>query len=98
MKKRKGSVISLDNVFNINDDLSDKSYNDILPDTKSDILDLEFYETLKSYLAKLSEKDQELIKLSILGYTQKQIADKLNISQPTVSRKQTLLYQYLKER
>lgn len=69
-----------------------------MPSNKNDIIDLEFYEILKNYLYTLSEKDQELIKLSILGYTQKEIKDRLNISQATVSRKQKLLYQYLKER
>ena len=93
--KKLSNEISLEDTLNYDNEGNALSFEDILG-TDSDIVDKEFQnindrELLEQEISKLDERDKEIMIMryglyNTEEYTQKEVADKLNISQSYISR------------
>lgn len=98
---------SLESSLNTIEDMGEFNIGDTLIDENADLVSdyeqKEKYNIIRKIIANLPERDKALIILSF-GFidnnplSQRQIANKLNISQSTVSREMTRLLKYIKDK
>lgn len=82
-----GSVLSLDNMTESDDEGNDRSLYDVMPDKSNPFEEFEDKETLKKAIASLSASEQEVLELRyVKNLSQTDCAKKMGVSQMFVSR------------
>lgn len=81
---RYSNYYSLSDKINFNEDLC---FEDVLKDEfdlEEIFIEQNNLDTLKTYINSLDDKEKVIVNLILDGYTQKQIAQKLNVTQPQI--------------